>query len=418
MIYIIGIGVQGKGSLTGRPLGIIEEAGLLVGGKRHLEEFNEVKAKKAAITGSLEGVVSAISGYKGRGKNDIVVLATGDPLLFGIAGLIVKKFGKSNVEIIPNVSTVQEAFARIKESSNGLKVLSAHGRGADLDALSAEIIKGNKFAVFTDPENTPSKMARKLLDAGAEGFRAYVCESLGTKDERVTEGTLAAISRRRSFAPLNILVLIREKAPAAPSAFKKTGIPDELFSHSAGMITKQELRVIALSKLALEADSIVWDIGSCSGSVAIEAARIASNGRVWAIEKDKDRVKDMEKNKESFNAENLVIMEGEAPGRLRGEKPELPAPDAVFIGGGGAGIKGILGYVSRRIKKGGRVVVNAVTIETAHTAFDFLKTKGWERELVLISMSKARSLGELNLLNANNPVFIITGVKPGGKNER
>lgn len=406
MIYIIGIGIKGKESLAPDALKIIGRAGLIAGGKRHLEEFRELDAKKVPIGGSLEEVSVSISEYLRTSKRPAVVLATGDPLLFGIAGYIIRKFGKAKVEVIPNVSTIQEAFARIKENWNGAKVLSAHGRNIDMGSLCREIIENEKTALFTDPENSPAKIAKALVDKGSEGFTAYVCESLGTKEEKVTKETLKSLSKRKQFAPLNVLILVNEnKKSDKPLTF---GIPDNEFSHASGMITKEEFRVISLSKMALKPKDTVWDIGSCSGSVAIEAARFAFAGKVYAIEKEKRRIRDIGKNIKKFDVENVEVIHGAAPACLEG----LASPDVAFIGGGGAGISDILDFVSTRLKKGGRVVVNAVTMETAERSFDFLKKKGWERELLLVNLSKSRSVGGLNMLAANNPLFIIKGIKP------
>ena len=147
---------------------------------------------------------------------------------------------------------------------------------------------------------------------------------------------------------------------------------------------------------------MVWDIGACSGSVAIEAGRITGT-TVFAVEKDRKRIKDIRENKKRFGAD-LKIIEGTAPAALKG----LPRPDAVFAGGGGKGIKEILAAVEKALKPGGRVVVNAITMETASAAFEFFRN-GWTRELVLASVSKARQAGDLNMLSAHNPVFIIKG---------
>ncbi len=398
MIYVIGIGIQGRASLLKRPLDIIGRAGLVVGGRRHLDAFPESKAQKVAL-GSITEAAVAIERFIKTKSKPVAILATGDPLLFGIGSFILKRFGKSKVEVIPNVSAVQEAFSRIKEDLNNVKILSVHGRQADFARLCDEARSNEKLALFTDSENTPARICRELLQRGVSGLRAYVCESLGA-NEKVLKGPLDKIAKVKSFGPLNVLILIRETevrpAAAAP------GMADSLFAHSGGMITKEEFRVISLAKLELKRGDVVWDIGACSGSVAIEAARITGRA-VFAIEKESKRIRDIKENIMRFGSD-LEIIEGAAPAALKG----LPRPDAVFVGGGGKDIIRILGAVKRALKPGGRVVVNAVTMETASAAFGFFK-KGWERELLLASVSKARQAGELNMLSAHNPVFIIKG---------
>ncbi|MEK6759295.1 MAG: precorrin-6y C5,15-methyltransferase (decarboxylating) subunit CbiE [Deltaproteobacteria bacterium] len=410
MIYVIGIGSAGASSLGTKAIKAISNAGLLAGGSRHLELFKGVAAQRVVIKGGLDHLSSSIGAYLARRpKKCVAVIATGDPLLFGIAGSLIKKFGRKDVIVIPNVSVVQEALALIKETANGLQVLSGHGRGADLTALCEGIVSSTKTAVFTDEENTPARISKALIKMGASGFKVYVAESIGLSGERVVSGTLEKIASTARFAPLNVMILIKEEAPVKAAAHIP-GIPDSRFAHSNGMITKQEYRVVSLSRLAIARDSVVWDIGSGCGSVAIEAALIASLGRVYAVEKEKKRVRDIEKNAVLFGVKNIEVINGTAPGCMKSMR--LCSPDGIFIGGGGTGIREILAFCSSKIKKGGNVVVNAVTMETAGSAFEFFKAKGWERDLVLMNLSKARDLNGLNMLGASNPVFIITGTRP------
>lgn len=409
MIHIIGIGVEGKDGLSKRALDIIGRASLIAGGRRHLAEFRELKARRVAIAGGLDNVLEAIR--RGAVKGSVVVLATGDPLIFGIGETLLKKFGKKQVTVIPNVSVVQEAFARIKESANGVKVLSAHGRGAGVKDIVAESAANEKLAVFTDAQNSPAVIARALIEAGLDKFTAYVCEAIGTRQERITKGRLKTIAARSRFAPLNVMILIRDKKTRkAVDGVRRFGIQDGLFIHSGDMITKEELRVIALAKLDIKDDSVVWDIGSGSGSVAIEAARLSPGGRVYAIEKNRARVIHIKKNKAAFGVKNLEIINGAAPACLNHDR--LPSPDAVFVGGGGEGLISILTSVAGRLLSGGRVVVNAITIETAGAAAGFFKKKKWPHEGALISVTKVKDLGGRSFLSAANPVFIITGIKP------
>ncbi|MBI3755367.1 MAG: precorrin-6y C5,15-methyltransferase (decarboxylating) subunit CbiE, partial [Deltaproteobacteria bacterium] len=368
----------------------------------------------------------------------------GDPIFFGIADFLIKRLGKDTVEIIPNVSSMQYAFAKIKENWNDARFLSVHGRNtvrsSELGVRSRnliadivdEVVCYDKVGIFTDPENTPSKIARALLDKGVKDYRAYVCGDLGTNNEKITEGTLAQVLRK-SFSPLNVMILIRSQQSAV-GAYGHTplqnhasriththhgsfGIPDSAFSHSNGMITKEEIRVISLSKLKLKHDSIVWDIGAGSGSLSIEAAMFANQGKVFAIEKDAGRIKHIEKNKKIFNADTLEIIHANAPDSLK----SLPAPDAVFIGGGGKGIAKILDVCSKRIKQNGRMVVNAITLETLAAAADFFQKKKWDVEIISVNIAKTSNVAHhasrithngIHIFHAYNPVFIVVGEKP------
>jgi len=428
MIYIIGLGIEGKSSLSQRALKLVEKAHLLVGGRRHLACFPEFKGKKVAIGSSLEGIAKILNRKSKAGNRKwSVVLATGDPNFFGIADFMIKNFGKNAVEIIPNVSTVQEAFARVKENWNDARFLSVHGRGevrSEESGVRSEkgiidkITCCNKVGIFTDPENTPSKIAKALIERGIKDYHAYVCEDLGTDNEKITEGTLAQITRKK-FSPLNVMLLIRNQEPEVGSPKEKAfyasrithhgifGIPNSEFSHSKGMITKEEIRVISLSKLKLKTDSITWDIGAGSGSLSIEAAMLTKNGKVFAIEKDVVRIRHIEKNKKKFNAANLEIIHKNAPHGLK----NLPAPDAVFIGGGGKDVAKILDACSKRLKQGGRIIVNAITLETLAAAAGFFKSKGWNTETISVNIAKTKDVASLHLFNAYNPVFVVVGEK-------
>ena len=440
MIYIIGIGVEGKSSLSQRALKLIGDAGLLVGGRRHLASFPEFIRRKVIIGSNLEEIVKIIKNHSSltTDHSPTVILATGDPNFFGIADFIIKKVGRELVEIIPNVSAMQEAFARIKESWNDARFLSVHGRSKGqgargkgqeeiaIENIVDEIIKYSKVGIFTDPDNTPAKIAKALLNKDIDNYKAYVCEDLGTEKERITEGTLSNIARKR-FSPLNVMILVRQRLEVRgkrqnhnlqPSAFSLQppasnlslpfGIPDSKFSHTKGMITKEEIRVIAVSKLKLKNDSIVWDVGAGCGSISIEAALLAGKGKVFAIEKEKSRAMHIEKNKRRFAISNLEIINGNAPDCLK----ELPMPDAVFIGGGGEDIGKILAVCSKKLTARGIIVVNAITLDTLKAATDFFKKSNWNSETVSVNIAKTKDIAKLQLFNAYNPIFITIGEKP------
>src|SRR3989304_6016649 len=428
MIYIIGIGVEGKSSLSQRALGLIEGAGVLIGGRRHLACFPEFQGKKIAIGSDLSEIVKVITlNSELRTPNLIVILATGDPNFFGIADFIIKKIGRELVEIIANVSTMQEAFARVKESWNDARFLSVHGRGKVRSQESGvrsqkdiidEIVYYDKVGIFTDPDNTPAKIAKALLNKDIDNYKAYVCEDLGTEQERVTAGSLKRIIKKR-FSPLNVMILIRSQESGVRGQREKLrtpnpelrtlfGIPDSAFSHSKGMITKEEIRVIAISKLKLKNNSIVWDVGAGCGSISIEAALLARKGKVFAIEKEKSRAMHIEKKKKRFAISNLEIIHRNAPDCLK----ELPMPDAVFIGGGGEDIGKILAGCSKKLTATGIIVVNAITLDTLKAATDFFKKSNWNSETVSVNIAKTKDIAKLQLFNAYNPIFITIGEKP------
>ena len=402
MIYVIGIGSTGVESLTPRALGVIENAGLLVGTLRFVSEFGESKAKRLLISGGLDSVADKIDAFISRARlkkrsATVAVLATGDPLLFGIADFIIKRFGKSGVTVLPNLSIVAEAFALIKESRNNAVMLSGHGR--TIDELFGEFSgsgKERKVAIFTDKKNSPAVIARELIERGNDTYTAYVIEAIGTGAERVKRSTLGALAKGKEFAPLNILILIpkvklerkRSGNAEVEVSGSRIGIPDKLFASSTGMITKAEVRVVSLSKLDLRPTDVVWDVGAGSGSVAVEAARNVSEGAVYAFEIKRNRAGDIRENIRRFGVRNMKLVEGRAPEVLKNRG--VPRPTRVFIGGGGAAIESILSTVLKKILPGGVVVINCVTIETASSAFALLEKKGWSREMVQVGVSKAK----------------------------
>ncbi len=407
MIYIVGIGIYCRESLSRRALSLIQGASLLVGSGRYLDEFSDFNGDTIRLGSDLDEVIHRIR--EGSWDGDVVILATGDPNLFGIAKRFIDEFGEDMIEIIPNVSTMQEAFARIKLSWEDAGFFSLHGRELRVD----DIIKGigfyKKIGIFTDRRNTPSRIAGALLDRGITGLKIYVCEEMGREEERVTEGRVDEIATK-DFSPVNVMILVRDKDTDMPELDDRSasrqifGIPDHLFSHREGVITKEEVRSVVLGKLRLRQDSILWDIGAGSGSVGIEAARIMGGGRVYAIEEDAHSISIIEKNVERFSVSNLVVVRGRAPEALKG----LPEPDSVFIGGSGGVIDEILAYTVAHLKPEGRLVANFVTLENLSTALDILKKNGFSPEVVEIAVSRSEQVSDSLYLRALNPVFIFS----------
>jgi len=393
-VYILGVGADG--SLPPGGARFVEEADILFGGERLLALFPEAGGEKIIVKRNLSEVEERIRENLGRKK--LVVLASGDPNFFGIAGYLVKKLGKEHIEIIPNISSVQLAFARIKESWEDAAFVSVHGREPEeiLEALS----RSRKIAVLTDERWNPGAVAKFLLERGVIGVRAYLCENLGTEGERVAEMSLSELSLMEKFAPLSLLLLLREREQE-----RAFGIPEEELAHRRGLITKQEIRAIALSKLRLSERSILWDIGAGSGSLSIEASFLARKGRIFAVEREPEQIRLLKENVRRFEAWNVEVIRAEAPEGLDG----LPDPDAVFIGGSGGRIGEILDVVCRRLKRGGRIVANAATLESMNAAAEGLKRRGFEVEIALVNVARSKAVANLTRLQSLNPVFVITG---------
>jgi precorrin-6Y C5,15-methyltransferase (decarboxylating) len=418
-VYIVGLGVGGRERLSMKTLEIINSASLLVGGERHLQDFPDFKGERFVLKSNLKEMLDVVnSALRTPHSTLIVVLASGDPGLFGIADYLMRNLGSDAVEIIPNVSAMQWAFAKSKVSWNDARIVSSHGRGMDKVLETAR--EAEKIGVFTSNGDEPSEIAKLLIDNGLTDFNAFICEDLGMETEKVSEMPIAEVVGK-SFAALNVMVLIRQGSGVRGQGSGETsyvsrltshvfGLPDSEFAHSKGLITKEEVRAVSLAKLRLRDDSVVWDIGAGSGSVGIEAARLCRNGKVFAVEKEPERAAHIRENMKKFGVKNLEVFQGKAPNGLEG----FADPDAVFIGGSGGNLTYILDVANSRLQPSGRVVINAITLETLHEATTGLKERGFDVDVVCLNISRSRDLIGMKMFEAENPVFIITGERSKG----
>jgi precorrin-6Y C5,15-methyltransferase (decarboxylating) len=409
-VHVVGIGDDGARSLGAAALSRIEDAEILFGGDRHLGFFPDIRAEKISVKSNLKEVSARIKAE--LGKKRIAVLASGDPLFYGIAKYLMTQIPKQHFEILPNVSSMQLAFAKAKESWEDAAIVSLHGRPAEEILEVAKEAK--KIGVFTDDQNTPARIAETLLENGLDDFIGTVCENLGGDNEKVTQLDLPELTHKECSA-LNVLVLVRKPYAPAPSSVARKwllGIADSEFHQRTpekGLITKCEVRVLSLAKLKLEPTSVVWDIGAGSGSVAIEAALLASSGKVYAIEKNAEDYRLILKNIEKFSTSNMQAIHALAPACLEGISDN---PDAVFIGGSSSSMGEIIALCAQRLKPKGRLVANVATIENLFDAWQAIKKLGWRNEATLVNVSRSQPILELTRFAALNPVYILSAEKP------
>ncbi len=395
------IGVAPEGSLLPEARRLLNRAEIVFGGRRLIRMFPSLSGEKITIKNNLAEVADLIE--RNLGRKRMVVLASGEPNFYGIAGYLTAKLGKSVIDIIPNVSAMQLAFARIKESWEDAVFVSVHSR--PIAEIVGVVGLNAKIGIFTDNKHTPAAIARVLLEHGVDGYWAYVCQDLGSKEEKVVKTDLRGLVKMK-FSPLNVLILLREKSKPRPQRIM--GIPEENFHRRReGLITKQEVRSISLAKLALTENSIVWDIGAGSGAVSIEASFLVRKGHIYAIEKNEKDVAIIRKNIRKFNASNVEVVKTFAPDGLN----SLPDPTAVFIGGSGGRVKEILDLVNRRLKPGGRIVMNIVALENLSAAVDALKARGFVPDITLVNIARSTGVMELTRFETLNPVFVVSGVK-------
>jgi precorrin-6Y C5,15-methyltransferase (decarboxylating) len=394
-IYLVGAGIEGWEGFGAKALEVINSAELLIGHQRLLDIFPDFKGEKQTY-----GDLSIMLDFLKTTEKQVVVLSSGDPNFFGIARFLFRNLSKERIEIFPNVTSVQYAFARIKEPWDDAIFLSVHGRG--LKGAVDRIIAADKAAVLTDEVNSPAAIARELIQRGAEGYDVHLCEDLGLPTEKFTRTDVRGLVEMKA-SPLNLLILIKAWEPTLEN-FPIMGIADDEYATARKLITKQEIRAVTLAKLQLQNDLVMWDIGAGSGSVAIESGNLMPNGKVFALEKNPQYLSFIKENLKKFSSKNVLLVEAYVPEGI----DELPNPDRVFIGGSGGMLEDIIDAVDRRLKPDGIIVLNAVTLDTLTKSVEFLEDHGYTVEVSCVNVSKTMALTEYKIFEAHNPVYVIS----------
>ncbi|KAF0182794.1 MAG: precorrin-6Y C5 15-methyltransferase / precorrin-8W decarboxylase [Nitrospirae bacterium] len=344
----------------------------------------------------------------------IGLIASGDPMFHGIGKRTLDRFGSAIVQIMPDLSSVQLASSLSKESWDDALLISLHG-GPDpakrrklpyaLHDVPYLLAQHAKIFILTDKENNPAAIAGMIASSSfsqSMSITMHVCEQLGYPTESIISGTPAELAGR-NFREPNIVVIIRcaAEAPPVSAAF---GLQEDDILHSRGLITKDEVRAVAMHKLSLPSSGVVWDIGAGSGSVSVEIARLAPGIKVYSIEKNEEQLAHIKSNRARLGALNIEVVAGNAPEVLA----SLPAPVRVFIGGSGGRMSEILTHVSDVMPKG-IIVINAAQIETLNAAIVGLKSNGFQVDACQVSIATMKALGDGSFFGAQNPVFVIRG---------
>lgn len=401
-VIIAGVGGNAQ-NLLPETRKAIENADVLFGTKRILDMFCDVKAERIPFKNPKNTILD-VKNFAKSGKK-VVILASGDPNFNGVADYVRREIGKENVCVLPHLSSVQLAFTRIGEKWDDAALTTIHARPIE-DSINV-IIKNRKTAILTDNEHTPAKLAEKLIEAGFSGLTFYVCEELETENEKVHKLRLEQVPDKE-FSELNVVIVINEKTRTEKDSI--FGNNDSLFEQEKpfkGLITKKEVRAISLAQMGLKADSVIWDIGAGSGAIAIEASKIASLGKVFAVEQHTNRVEQIKANIKTFNAFNVSILEGKASKVC----PTLPEPDAVFIGGSSGEMDEVLEIARGKLKTGGKIIVNSVTLENLNKANSFFEKNGFSKEILTVNISRSKNIGGLTSFESLTPIFITTATK-------
>lgn len=409
-IHIVGISDDGLAGVTEAAARLIREADLLIGPEQALALVGQTRARHLAVGADPDQAVREIAAADAKSR--IVVLSIGDPLFYGVARYLCDKLGKERFEVVPHVSSMQLAFARVKESWE--EAYLADLASKPLPHVVERVRTADKAGLFTTAQTPPKAVLAALLERGIDGFFAYVCENLGSPDERVTQGELRELAGV-DFSPLNVLILVRKPGvpdlPRESANLRLFGNPADAFLQSQpkhGLLTPAEVRAMALGEMDLGPQSIVWDIGAGSGSVAIEAAQLAHSGQVFAVEMDPEDHALILANAERFGVANLTAILGRAPEAWA----ELPPPDAVFVGGSGREVSRVVELAYERLKPGGRLVANVGSIDNLSDVHAALARKTPDVQVWMINIAHGTQQLERLRFESLNPTFLIGVVKP------
>ena len=377
-LSVIGLGDDGLAGLAPAARTLIDGAALIVGGERHLALLGPTRAERRTWRTPLSATVAEIAAMRGR---PVVVLASGDPMWFGVGVTLARHFPPPETLIIPVAGAFALAAARLGWPIAECETLTVHGRSLDL--VSLHLYPGAKLLVLSEDGTTPAKLAGLLTARGWGESAMSVLAHMGGPAESRIDGTAADWST--PVCPdLNTVAIICFAGPDA-QVIGRTGLPDDAFEHD-GQLTKREVRAATLAALVPLPGQLLWDVGTGNGSVAIEWMRAARGARAVAVERDPARSQRSARNAARLGVPGLRIVEGSAPAALAG----LDDPDAVFIGGG-LSDPAILRQCWEALRRGGRLVANAVTTEGEAALFDAQRNCGGA--LVRVAISRAEPVG-------------------------
>ena len=381
-LNIIGVGEDGIEALPRALQTLIEHAELIVGGERHLAMATQVRAEKKSWASPLSLTLDDI--WSRRGK-PVVVLATGDPMHFGIGVALANRVPAEEMAVHPHISAFSLAAARMRWPLADTECLTIHGR--PLDLLAGAVAPNRRLLLLSHDGTSPADVARRLSELGYGASDVTVLEHMGGARERIYSGQAESWAHPRA-ADLNTLA-VECRADADACALSLTpGLPDDAFQHD-GQLTKREIRAATLSALRPLPGQLLWDVGAGCGSIAIEWLRTHRSLSAIAIEADAARQGLIEQNASALGTPQLKLVKGEAPAAYEG----LPEPDAIFIGGG-LGDRGVVEGAWERLKRGGRLVANAVTAEGEGHLFALRGKLGGD--MTRLSVARLAPVGDLH----------------------
>lgn len=394
-VTLIGMGSGQPENLTLQGLAALRQADLILGARRLLAVLPAGCTENRAAAYRPDEVAELL---QTSGAENAVLVYSGDTGFYSGASSMMEKLEALGVRarVLPGLSSIQLLAAALGRPWQGWNLVSAHGRTCD---PVAECMQGNPTFFLTGGSEDPATLCAQLAAEGFGDVQGVVGQCLGTPEEKLFRGSVKELAAGR-FNSLSVLLV--EAAEVLPR--RAPGLPDEAFERGDVPMTKQEVRAAVLAKLAVRPEDILWDVGAGTGSVSVELALVAPRGRVYAVECRPEGCALIKANREKFRTRNLVLVEGLAPAALS----DLPAPDAVFIGGSKGSLAAIVDAALDK-NPDARICVSAIALETLSAAVAALTAKGRTMQVSQIAVSRAKAVGGLHLMMAQNPIYLITG---------
>ena len=394
-VTLIGMGSGQPENLTLQGLAALRQADLILGARRLLAVLPAGCTENRAAAYRPDEVAELL---QTSGAENAVLVYSGDTGFYSGASAMMEKLEALGVRarVLPGLSSIQLLAAALGRPWQGWNLVSAHGRTCD---PVAECMQGRPTFFLTGGSEDPATLCAQLAAEGFGDVQGVVGQCLGTPEEKLFRGSVKELAAGR-FNSLSVLLV--EAVEGLPR--RAPGLPDEAFERGDVPMTKQEVRAAVLAKLAVRPEDILWDVGAGTGSVSVELALAAPRGRVYAVECRPEGCALIKANREKFRTRNLVLVEGLAPAALL----DLPAPDAVFIGGSKGSLAAIVDAALDK-NSDARICVSAIALETLSAAVAALTAKGRTVQVSQIAVSRAKAVGGLHLMMAQNPIYLITG---------
>ena len=394
-VTLIGMGSGQPENLTLQGLAALRQADLILGARRLLAVLPAGCTENRAAAYRPDEVAELL---QTSGAENAVLVYSGDTGFYSGASSMMEKLEALGVRarVLPGLSSIQLLAAALGRPWQEWNLVSAHGRTCD---PVAECMQGRPTFFLTGGSEDPATLCAQLAAEGFGDVQGVVGQCLGTPEEKLFRGSVKELAAGR-FNSLSVLLV--EAVEGLPR--RTPGLPDEAFERGDVPMTKQEVRAAVLAKLAVRPEDILWDVGAGTGSVSVELALAAPRGRVYAVECRPEGCALIKANREKFRTRNLVLVEGLAPAALS----DLPAPDAVFIGGSKGSLAAIVDAALDK-NPDARICVSAIALESLSAAVAALTAKGRTVQVSQIAVSRARAVGGLHLMMAQNPIYLITG---------